>query len=150
MSHKTNWLEQNDRMRYLVQPLSIQTTQTDIAGQHQPIPTSLLPATSTQPSLLNQLRMRRRRLINLFNDGRRPVRAHLCKAAQITSIEAKRNDGVSTTALRLGYYARDGVVAGVVQLLLCQTTLSLSLALIHSRQRWEGTVGTRKRRREEK
>ena len=59
-------------------------------------------------------------VVDLLDDGGGAVGAHLGEAAQVAGVEAQGDDGVAAAGLGLGDDARDGVVAGVVELLGCQ------------------------------
>ncbi len=84
------------------------------------------PETFSCPLLPFQLGMLDTRPINLLNESRRSIRADLREAAQVGDIEAQRDDGISATALRLGYDTGYRIVTAVVEL---QETVSTGLEL---------------------
>lgn len=68
--------------------------------------------------------MRLDRLVDLLDDRRRPVRAHLREPAQVPRVEAQRDNGIPAARLRLGHDPRDGVVARAVELFPRNTLFS--------------------------
>ena len=69
------------------------------------------------PQLLpDQLRVLGQRLVNLLDNARRSVRAHLREPAHVARVESQRNHRVAAAALALVDHARNGIVAGGVQL----------------------------------
>ena len=54
----------------------------------------------------------------LFDNSSSAVRANLGKATQVGGVETQRDDGVTAAALGLGDDTSDGVVAGVVELIV--------------------------------